>query len=251
MAPEIKSIQIPDEANASDNATAQVKSDTTDSKPAKAAEPEPELKMEETETKIAKVEDDDKDEYERYQPKQDKRAGDGDRDKKRSYENKKPFARNKNSRNHERPTKPYGLRTRYEKQSESSDATEILRQVEFYFSDSNLPIDRFLLESTGGPANKPFPLKTIHNFKRMRHFQPFSAIVDAVKQSAVLEVNDQDEVFRKVPLAEKFTLDVDKNKQILSDDTLKRTVYVKGFGYEHQSTGFDIEKFVDLIVPLQ
>jgi lupus La protein len=134
------------------------------------------------------------------------------------------------------------VRTRFQREEESSDATEIRRQVEFYFSDSNLPIDRFLLEETGGPANKPFPLKTIHNFKRMRHFQPFSAVVEAVKGSTFLEVNDKDEVYRKVPLDERFTLDVAKNNELLTSSSMARSIYAKGFGKEEEKTAFDIEE---------
>lgn len=134
------------------------------------------------------------------------------------------------------------VRTHFERQEESSDATEIRRQVEFYFSDSNLPVDTFLLNETGGSENKPFPLKTIHNFKRMRHFQPFSAIVEAVKNSDFLEVNDKDEVYRKEPLDSKFTLDTRKNNELLTAGSMARSVYAKGFGEEKGSTAFDIEE---------
>jgi len=136
-----------------------------------------------------------------------------------------------------------GVRTDYSRKEESSDQTEIRRQVEFYFSESNLPIDKFLLEETGGPENKPFPLKTLHNFKRMRHFQPFSAVVEAVKGSDFLEVNDQDEVYRKQPLDSKFTTDVKKNSELLTSVSMNRSIYVKGFGDETRTTVFDIEEF--------
>ncbi|EME86673.1 uncharacterized protein MYCFIDRAFT_119251, partial [Pseudocercospora fijiensis CIRAD86] len=135
------------------------------------------------------------------------------------------------------------VRTNFTREEESSDAQEIRRQVEFYFSDSNLPIDKFLLEETGGPENKPFPLKTIHNFKRMRHFQPFSAIVEAVKGSDFLEVNDKDEVYRKEPLDKKFTLDVHRNQELLTTKSMKNSIYAKGFGEENRTTAFDIEEF--------
>ena len=41
------------------------------------------------------------------------------------------------------------IKTRFEDLPESSDADEIRRQIEFYFSDSNLPIDAYLLDQTG------------------------------------------------------------------------------------------------------
>lgn len=137
------------------------------------------------------------------------------------------------------------IRTRFERQEESDDAAEIRRQVEFYFSDSNLPIDRFLLEETGGPENKPFPLRTIHQFKRMRHFQPFSAVVDAVKGSDFLVVNDKEEVSRQIPLDSKFTLDVMKNGELLTDATMLRSIYAKGFGEEKSRTAFEIEELFE------
>lgn len=138
-----------------------------------------------------------------------------------------------------------GVRTDFARKEESSDQTEIRRQVEFYFSESNLPIDKFLLEETGGSENKPFPLKTLHTFKRMRHFQPFSAVVEAVRNSEVLEVNDKDEVYRKVPLDSKFTNDAKKNAELLTSVSMARSIYAKGFGEETRTSVFDIEEFVN------
>lgn len=134
------------------------------------------------------------------------------------------------------------VRTRYEREEESNDAGEMRRQVEFYFSDSNLPVDKYLLQLTGGHENKPFPLKSIHSFKRMRHFQPFSALVEAVKGSDFLEVNDQDEVSRKVPLDEKFGDDPEANNELLTSETIKRSIYAKGFGEEQEKSAFEIEE---------
>lgn len=142
-----------------------------------------------------------------------------------------------------------GVRTDFGRKEESSDQTEIRRQVEFYFSESNLPIDKFLLEETGGPENKPFPLKTLHTFKRMRHFQPFSAVVEAVKGSDFLEVNEHDEVYRKQPLDSKFTDDVKKNAELLTSVSMNRSIYAKGFGEETRTTVFDIEEFVGPPLP--
>lgn len=71
---------------------------------------------------------------------------------------------------------------------ESSDPEEIRDQVEFYFSDSNLAIDNFLLKHVDGSNNIPVPIKLIHNFTRMRRFQPYSAVVAALRDSKVLDV---------------------------------------------------------------
>lgn len=138
------------------------------------------------------------------------------------------------------------IKTDYSVLPESSDADEIRRQVEFYFSDSNLPTDKYLLDQSGGHKNLPVDLKVIHNFKRMRHFQPYSAVLEAVKQSQVLIVNDKDEITRKEPLSDKFTADIEQNRKIHQDRTMARSVYAKGFGDETKRTQTDVEEFFGL-----
>ncbi|EMC96830.1 hypothetical protein BAUCODRAFT_108781 [Baudoinia panamericana UAMH 10762] len=134
-------------------------------------------------------------------------------------------------------------RARFEDQPESDDADEIRRQVEFYFSDSNLPIDAYLLSETGGHRNKPVSLKMIHSFKRMRHFQPFSAVRDAVKTSSFLNLDDNDEITRKVPLSDKFTDNAQENRNLQHSTSMGRSIYAKGFGDENEKTHLDIEAF--------
>ncbi|RMZ89761.1 hypothetical protein DV736_g2999, partial [Chaetothyriales sp. CBS 134916] len=128
---------------------------------------------------------------------------------------------------------------------ESSDPVEIRKQVEFYFSDGNLPYDKFLLSAVGGSKNNPVELSTIHSFKRMRHFQPFSAIVDALKESTVLDLtNDDTCVRRKEPLPAELDDGPGPNTvRIFEDRAMPRCVYAKGFGDEAPSTQFDIEAF--------
>lgn len=119
-------------------------------------------------------------------------------------------------------------------------------KVEFYFSDSNLLQDEFLFNKVQGHENLPVPISTIHSFRRMRHFQPFSAVVDALKESSTLNVvgGEIDHVQRKIPLPEglkdKPMIEVMK---VFEDEAMKRSVYVKGFGEEQPSTQFDIEAF--------
>ena len=76
-------------------------------------------------------------------------------------------------------------------------------QVEFYFSDSNLPFDKFLFGMVS-KHNKPVPVKLIASFKRMRRFKDHATIVAALKDSEMLELggDEGDETIkRKVPLA--------------------------------------------------
>jgi lupus La protein len=121
----------------------------------------------------------------------------------------------------------------------------LMVKVEFYFSDSNLPMDKFLLSKVGGSANHPVDLSMLHSFKRMRHFQPFSAIVEALRTSQTLELADNDtKVRRKVPLPESVNESLDPGViQSFEDEAMIRSIYAKGFGEEKPSTQFDIEAF--------
>lgn len=77
----------------------------------------------------------------------------------------------------------------------------------------------------------------------MRHFQPYSAVVDAVKASTMLDITDDGSITRKVPLSDKFTDDIDENRKIHQDKTMARSIYAKGFGEEAKTTQFDVEEF--------
>lgn len=79
----------------------------------------------------------------------------------------------------------------------------------------------------------------------MRHFQPLSAVIAALKDSTTLEVVDNDAcVKRKYPLPEEIK---DKPlyeiQKVYEDKAMARSVYTKGFGDEEPRTQFDIEAF--------
>lgn len=119
----------------------------------------------------------------------------------------------------------------------TDDPEEIRKQVEFYFGDWNFPQDKFMWETCGGSENKPMPIATIHSFKRMRCFQPYSAVVAALRESKFLEVSGEEGkevVKRKVPYKPMTT---SKAKAEAA------TVYAKGFGDEQPDTQFELEKF--------
>ncbi|KAL9576847.1 MAG: hypothetical protein Q9212_006770 [Teloschistes hypoglaucus] len=129
-------------------------------------------------------------------------------------------------------------------QEESSDPVAIRKQVEFYFSDSNLYQDAFLFEKVQGHDNKPVPISVVHSFKRMRHFQPFSAVVEALKESATLVVVNEDQVQRKNALPEELKdKSMNEVKHVFLDEAMKRSVYLKGFGEEKPCTQFEVEAF--------
>ena len=79
----------------------------------------------------------------------------------------------------------------------------------------------------------------------MRHFQPKSAIISALKESKLLNlVNDDTEIQRKEPLPEGLVGKPMKEIQkVHEDQSMARTIYAKGFGEEEASTQFDIEAF--------
>ncbi|KAI0378107.1 hypothetical protein F5Y04DRAFT_262932 [Hypomontagnella monticulosa] len=120
----------------------------------------------------------------------------------------------------------------------SSDPAQIRKQVEFYFSNSNLPNDNFLWEKTEGVKNKGVPLSLICSFARMRRFDPYSAVVDALKssQNLIVEGTEGEETVRR-----KVAYDPTTDSTRATDE---RSTYIKGFGEETTNTQFEIEKFL-------
>ncbi|KAI4216116.1 MAG: hypothetical protein LQ351_001615 [Letrouitia transgressa] len=147
---------------------------------------------------------------------------------------------------HYRKAHVKNVKTDFTAQEESKDPVAIRKQVEFYFSDSNLLQDQFLFNKINGHENLPIDIDVIHSFKRMRHFQPRSAVIEALKGSQKLNLVEGEKatIQRKVPLPEtvkgKSMIEVMKAAE---DEAMKKTVYVKGFGQEKPTTQFDIEAF--------
>lgn len=110
-------------------------------------------------------------------------------------------------------------------------------KVEFYFSDANLPTDKNLWNLTDGTSNNPVSIKQLHEFGRMRRFQPYEAVVKALRGSATLDVvgeEGEEAVQRKTPF----------DPSSRSKNTVEaRSIYAKGFGEEEPSSQFDIEAF--------
>lgn len=101
----------------------------------------------------------------------------------------------------------------------SAQAKRIIKQVEFYFSDSNLPRDKFLNTLMSKSEEKWCPIETIASFQRMKKItEDLSVVVAALKESTLLLVSeDGKNIKRKNPLpAEKI-------------NATPRCVYMKGF----------------------
>lgn len=93
------------------------------------------------------------------------------------------------------------------------------------------------MKTTGGAENKPVSIATIHSFKRMQRFQPYSLVVEALKQSKYLVVEGEEgkETVKRVKAFD---------PSAKSPKREARSVYIKGFGDEEPSSQFDIEAFV-------
>ncbi|RMY62866.1 hypothetical protein D0863_10808 [Hortaea werneckii] len=79
-------------------------------------------------------------------------------------------------------------------------AAEILRQVEYYFSDESLPGDSHLLGFTGRDGTKPVSLSMILSFKKMKQYRPKAAVREVLKSSSLVEVVDSNHIKRRYPL---------------------------------------------------
>jgi len=103
---------------------------------------------------------------------------------------------------------------------------KIVKQLEFYFSDTNLPYDKFLQNETKAD-NGWVKISVLLTFKRLASIsnQPLE-IASAVKNAvgSILEVDDTNEKIRRktdnvVPVADQEFL----------NDMIERSIYCKGF----------------------
>ncbi|KAI5958079.1 hypothetical protein KGF57_002887 [Candida theae] len=100
---------------------------------------------------------------------------------------------------------------------------KVRKQVEFYFSDSNLQQDKFLwkiYEANDGWVE----LKTILTFGRMKQYRPEEKVVEALKSSDKLELSaNNDMIRRKHPL---------KDFNEIKNTKKRNTVHIEGFPHD-------------------
>lgn len=112
---------------------------------------------------------------------------------------------------------------------------EALRQVEFYFHDSNLPFDKFLFTLTRKDPEGWVPIATIASFKRMRTIKELlglEGIAEALKASKeLLDVSEDGTKVRR------------RKELVPVKDTFDRSVYAKGFGEETETLQKELESF--------
>lgn len=110
--------------------------------------------------------------------------------------------------------------------------SKVRKQVEFYFSDSNLLTDKFLFkiyEANDGWVE----LKTILTFSRMRQFRPEERVIAALKESEKLVLSpNEDLIRRKEPL---------KDFNEVKNNRKRNTVHIEGF--PHEATQEELETF--------
>jgi len=102
--------------------------------------------------------------------------------------------------------------------TQNSDLEQkIIKQVDFYFSDSNLPYDKFLRSLVANHPEGYVEIKTIASFKRMKMLtEDLKIIAEALTKSKNLEVDSTGTMVRRIaPLPE-------------TDTTLQRSIYAKG-----------------------
>ncbi|XP_045620201.2 la protein homolog [Procambarus clarkii] len=104
--------------------------------------------------------------------------------------------------------------------------TKIIRQVEYYFGDYNLPRDKFLQEEIKNDDGW-IALETMTKFKRLAALSTdIAVIVAALKKSSsgVIEIHENNEKIRRSP---SHPLPIFNDE--LKEETMKRTIYCKGF----------------------
>jgi len=94
---------------------------------------------------------------------------------------------------------------------EQETAKKILKQVEFYFGDANLPTDNFLMKHVKSNDEGWVVLKVVAGFRKMKNLKPKSQkfVADSLRGSELLEVNAKGSlVRRRRPLPETLLLDI-------------------------------------------
>ncbi|KAL9089729.1 MAG: hypothetical protein Q9159_002376 [Coniocarpon cinnabarinum] len=76
----------------------------------------------------------------------------------------------------------------------ATEAEQVRRQVDYYFSASNLQKDIFLLGKMKGRKNRPVPIKTLAKFSRMQQYQPLEFVAEALRACNSVNVLEKDGV---------------------------------------------------------
>ena len=121
---------------------------------------------------------------------------------------------------------------------------KILRQVEFYFGDFNLPRDRFLQEKMD--ENEGWiPMDTMLNFKRLATLSSdHSVILESLKESELMEIDLENKKIRRKPSLAVPEWNEERKKEIMA-----MTIYCKGFPKD--DTLDEIMPYFEKLAPIQ
>ncbi|GJE86323.1 La protein -like protein [Phanerochaete sordida] len=118
---------------------------------------------------------------------------------------------------------------------EETEVEQAAREAEFYFSDINLPYDKYMWELHTANPMHAVPLADLLSLPRMKRFSRYGAdwLADALKDSTALEV-DQTKTFvrRRTEVTE-------------PKDFTQRTVYVSGFGLHRKHLKDELRTFFE------
>ncbi|CAE6534780.1 unnamed protein product [Rhizoctonia solani] len=115
-----------------------------------------------------------------------------------------------------------------------TDEERALKQFEFYFTDANLPYDKFMWKLHTQTEAHWIPIATVASFKRMKEFEPKGAewLLSVLRSSkGLLEI---DETGTKVRRAKEV---------VQPKDQFERSVYAKGFPDETPDLQIRLETF--------
>lgn len=106
--------------------------------------------------------------------------------------------------------------------------------VEFYFSDANLPFDKFLFTLSRKDPDGWVPLSVLTSFKRMRLYKDtlgMDQMVAVLRSSEKVQINSEGDKVRRV------------KELVPQKDQYDRSVYVKGFPIETETLQAEMEEF--------
>lgn len=124
--------------------------------------------------------------------------------------------------------------------TESEVEQKVIKQIEYYFGDSNLPRDRFLLEQIKLDEGW-IPIETMLKFNRLTKIcDDAKAIAEALKKSDLMQVNEDQTKIRRSP-DKPLPDNTEERRQEIS----ARTVYAKEFPLDSTLDGLQefFEKF--------
>ncbi len=126
------------------------------------------------------------------------------------------------------------------KEKETPNAGAILRQVEFYFGDFNLPRDKFLRQTIKDNEDGWVPMDVMLKFARLAKLSTdVDFILTALAQSQLIETDLEKKKIRRLPSKPLPEWNDDRKKEVAA-----QTVYLKGFDKEKTT----LDEVMDLMM---